>query len=114
MIWPAVPTIRLLSLAFGVWSVSASVMTNQVMLQISRSSMVRVLPSSPSSCWISPRHVLMSSGVSWIPIKRAPVLTDAARRTLLVLETAEEDRRMRLLHRLGPEPAWFEIGDSPW
>ena len=50
------------------WSVSSSVMTNQIMLHMSRSSIERGVSSLSSSCWISERHLPMSSGESWIPI----------------------------------------------
>ena len=43
MICAAVPAIRLVSLPLGVWSVSSSVMTVQIMLQMSRSSTEREL-----------------------------------------------------------------------
>src|SRR5215475_5104059 len=44
-------------------------MTNQSILQISRLSTERELPSSSSCRWMAPRHCLSSSGVSWIPIQ---------------------------------------------
>jgi hypothetical protein len=42
---------------------------------------------------------------------RQVVLRDAARRALRVLEAAEEDRRVGLLHGLGSEPAPVEVGE---
>src|SRR5512147_630595 len=42
---------------------------------------------------------------------RQVVLRDAVRRTLRILEPAEEDRRMRLLYGLRSEPASVEVGE---
>ncbi len=51
----------------GVWSMSWSVMTNQIMLESSMSSID--LPSSSSSRAMAPRQRCRSSGVSWMPIQ---------------------------------------------
>ena len=59
-----------MALPAGVWSISWSVMTNQIMLEISMSSID--LPSSSSSRAMAPRHVAAAaSGVSWMPIQPA-------------------------------------------
>jgi hypothetical protein len=64
----ALPASRFEPLPAGVWSIGSSVMTNQIMLHMSKFS-GKPRPSSFSSRSISPFHRLMSSGESWMPIQ---------------------------------------------
>src|SRR4051812_25423163 len=108
----AVPTSRLVALPLRVWSTSASVMTNQIMLQISMSSID--LPSSSSSRAIASRHCPRDSGVSWMPIQpdRLYLATRLAER-LGSLSPLKKIGGCGFLGGVGPHPPRAEGGDSP-
>ena len=110
MICAALPTSRLVALPAGVWSISSSVMTNQIMLEISMSSID--FPSSSSSRAMAPRHCSSCVGrVLDADPARQVVLRDPLGGALRVLEPAEEDRRVGLLEGLRAEPAPVEVGE---
>jgi hypothetical protein len=56
-------------LARGVWSIGSSVMTNQIMLHMSKSVGEGRGRARRASRSISPFQRLMSSGESWMPIQ---------------------------------------------
>src|SRR3954464_9375626 len=106
----ALPARRLLALPAGVWSISWSVMTNQIMLETSMSSID--LPSSSSSRAMAPRHCCRRSGVSWMPIQpaRSYFATRSAERFGL-LSPLKKIGGGGLLDRLRAEPARVEVGE---
>ena len=97
----------------SVWSVSWSVMTNQIMLEISRSSID--LPSSSSSRPMAVRHSVSSRGVSWMPIHPA--------RSYFAMRLAERLGSRSPLKKIGgcgfcsglwPKPDGSKSANSPW
>src|SRR5262249_57042015 len=89
-------------------------MTKKSMLQISRPSTARELPSSSSPRWIAPRHCLSSSGVSWIPIQPD--------RPYFAMRLAERLGSLSPLKKIGgggvflglaPHPPPLEVAGSP-
>src|SRR3954471_14694740 len=120
VICTAVPASRLVAFPRGVWSVSSSVMTNQIMLEISRSSIDLPCCSSSSQA-MAPRHApgagapppllqLVGRVLDADPAGQV-VLRHPVGCTLRVLQPAEEDGRIRLLHGLHSEPAPVEVGE---